>query len=485
MPNLSASTIKSTPGADARSSGPAPISQAVGLRVDVAGIFRPALERGPEDFSDTLRKSIAGAHLQLMEQHGHQVGFYDVPSDLETLLAVETEVKRLKSLADDLLVFGIGGSSLGGQALTRTLADDDQSARVHFVDNVDPDSLVPLLNRLQPERTVAAVITKSGGTVETVAQLLIVRKWMRAALGQGAAKPRIVFITDPATGLLRDLAQTEGVRALDIPTNVGGRFSILTPVGLLPAAFAGVDIAQVCAGAAAMASECTAPFSSDAQSFTSNPAAVFAAAALMAQKNLGANNLVMMPYSDPLRLIAPWFVQLWAESLGKRHNRQGEEVRAGQTPIPAVGATDQHAQVQFFIEGPLDKLITMISVSEHRHSLLLPDELPERDEVNFLHGRDLGELLWAERRATRVALLDAGVPVVELKLPKVTATHVGELLMLLQASCALTGWTMGIDPFDQPGVEAGKRMALGLLGRIGYESEAERVTMREDHGLKK
>lgn len=449
------------------------------VNVNIEGLFAPALERGPRSFPDHIRNAIADGHKALMSQRGQSIGFYDLGADPTELASIETEVKRLKSLAENLLVFGIGGSSLGGQALCAALAEKTQADRVHFVDNVDPDSLAPLLNRLPPDRTAAVVITKSGGTVETVAQLLIVRKWMRAALGQGGAKPRILFITDPEKGMLRELAQTEGIRTLEIPSNVGGRFSILTPVGILPAAFAGVDVAAVFRGATAMSSRITTLDNSSAATFAGNPAAAFAAATMTAQTTLGASNIIMMPYSDPLRTIAPWFVQLWAESLGKRYDRQGKEVRTGQTPIPALGATDQHAQVQLFVEGPLDKLVTMVSVAEHRFSLPVPEELADRDEVLFLHGRDLGELLVAERRATRAALLDAGVPVVELQLPKVTGEHVGGLFMLLQGACALTGWAMGIDPFDQPGVEAGKRMALGLLGHPGYEADAAQVTGRE------
>jgi len=172
-------------------------------------------------------------------------------------------------------------------------------------------------------------------------------------------------------------------------------------------------------------------------------------------------------------------VQLWAESLGKKLDRLGQEVHAGQTPIAALGATDQHAQLQLFIEGPRDKAVALLSVAATRHTLAIPDELPEREELRFLHGRDLAEVLNAERRGTRAALLDGGVPVIDVAVPALDEARFGALLMLFEAACATTGILLGVNPFDQPGIEAGKRMALGLLGRPGYDAEVERVKQRE------
>jgi glucose-6-phosphate isomerase len=266
------------------------------------------------------------------------------------------------------------------------------------------------------------------------------------------------------------------VRAFEIPANVGGRFSVLSPVGLLPAAFAGVDIHALLEGAAAMVARVTN------DDVSQNPACQLAVGAVLAQRKLGKSQFVMMPYSDALRVTTGWFVQLWAESLGKKLNRHGEVVHAGQTPVAAVGATDQHAQVQLFVEGPRDKLVTMIEVASHGQKLEIPDELSGVEEVAFLHGRDLSELLDAERRATRAALLDAGVPVLDIRIEALTAQTVGGLILLLEAACANAGLLLGINPFDQPGVEAGKKMALGLLGREGFAQYAELVEAREAIG---
>jgi len=187
----------------------------------------------------------------------------------------------------------------------------------------------------------------------------------------------------------------------------------------------------------------------------------------------------MMPYADSLRVISSWFVQLWAESLGKRLDRHGQVLNAGQTPVPALGVTDQHAQLQLFIEGPKDKAVMLVKVKKFQRALPIPDELSDREEAAFLGGRDLSEVLAAEMRATRAMLLDAGVPVLDIGLDQVDESHIGGLFVLLEAACACTGYTMGINPFDEPGIEAGKRMAAGLLGRAGYERDADRVLKRE------
>ena len=448
------------------------------INVSIDGLFEPLLENrglGPAQL-DAIRPLLEEAQKDLMARRGQDIGFYDISSASaeRDLRDIAKEATRLRALADDLLVLGIGGSSLGGQAIAQAFAQvADRAGKAHFVDNVDPDTLGFLLERLTPKHTAAVVITKSGGTVETLAQLLIVRRWFRSSLGQGAAQSRMTFVTDPEKGFLRQLANEEGIRAFNVPPNIGGRFSALTAVGLLPAAFLGIDITKIMSGASEMVTRVTDP------NLESNPACMFAAGALLAHRELNATSLVMMPYSDALRLTSNWFVQLWAESLGKRLDRKGRVVRAGQTPIAAVGATDQHAQLQLFVEGPQDKVVVLIANKQHRRRLTIPDELVDHDEVGFLRGRELGELLEAERRATRTALLDSGVPVIDITLSSIDEGTFGGLLILLEAACACTGMAMGIDPFDQPGVEAGKRMALGLMGKSEYAEDARRVLSRE------
>jgi glucose-6-phosphate isomerase len=374
-------------------------------------------------------------------------------------------------------VLGIGGSSLGTRALVEALRspqglavpEGDGKPRLHFPDNSDPWVLSHLLDSLDPRTTAALVISKSGGTVETAAQALIVRQWLERSVGADGVRARLVAITDPTSGTLRASAERDKLLTLPIPSNVGGRFSALTAVGLLPASLAGLDAAQLLAGAAAMADRCRNP------QLRENPAGLIAAVHYLHHTQKGRPIHVMMPYSDRLRAFAAWYVQLWAESLGKRVDLQGKKVETGPTPLPAIGATDQHAQVQLFIEGPRDKLTTFISIEQPALDLTVP-EASGADA--YLSGLKLSRLLDAERQGTSEALASDGRPSVHLSLERLDASALGGLILLYEAATAFAGGLYGIDPFDQPGVELGKRLAFGLLGRAGYEAAATEIRDR-------
>jgi glucose-6-phosphate isomerase len=256
--------------------------------------------------------------------------------------------------------------------------------------------------------------------------------------------------------------------ALDVPPGVGGRFSVLTPVGLFPLAAAGVDVGALLAGAGHLDAHLSRPGLWD------NPAYLFAAIHVLFLRR-GRNVHVLMPYSDALKDVADWFRQLWAESLGKRLSLDGAEVCVGPTPVGALGTTDQHSQVQLFMEGPQDKVVTFVEVDEPRREVDLPPEFPGHAEVEYLQGKTLGTLLRAEKRATEAALTRRGRPNLTLSLPRVSAHGVGQLLHLLQVATVFAGGLLGIDPLDQPGVELGKELTFGLLGRPGYEGRAREV----------
>jgi len=332
--------------------------------------------------------------------------------------------------------------------------------RLHVVDNVDPGTLVPLLDRLELGRTLFLVISKSGGTAETLAQYLIVRGRLEAELGDNAAR-HLVFITDPARGALRQIAEAEGVTALAIPPNVGGRFSVLSAVGLLPAALIGIDVEALLAGAADMKTRC------EAEALEENPAGVFAAVQWLADTRLGLRTQVFMPYADALREMALWFVQLWAESLGKI---RPDGTSVGPTPLAALGATDQHSQVQLFMEGPRDKTVAFVHVAEPAIDVEIPALHPDRPELAYLGGKSLGSLLDAERRATAAALSQRGRLNLTITLDVLDAHHVGGLLMLLEIATVFAGEWYGVDPLDQPGVELGKRFTYALMGRSDAEA---------------
>lgn len=400
---------------------------------------------------------------------GGTVGFVDLPGDKRLLDQVDRFVSTARGKYDDVVILGIGGSALGPIALRTALRPsgwnmlDEKSRegypRLQVLDNVDPETIAALLDRLQLARTLFIVTSKSGGTAETMAQFLIVHEKIVAA-GLDVVQ-QMVFVTDPKQGALRPLAERLRVPALDIPPSVGGRFSVLTPVGTLPAALIGIDVKSLLAGAGEMARRCAS------QDLTANPAGVYAMLQWLADTELRKSIAVFMPYSDPLRDFAAWFVQLWAESLGKK---RPDGTSVGSTPIAALGATDQHAQVQLFMEGPADKTVTFVAVQERATDVKIPSAFSDVKELGYLAGHTLGELIDIEQRATAGALAKRGRPNMTIRLERVDASHVGELMMFLELATAYAGQLYAIDAFNQPGVELGKQFAYALLGRPGADA---------------
>lgn len=398
-----------------------------------------------------------------------EVGFVDLPRDTGLLEQVTSYAARARGKYDDVVILGIGGSALGPIALRTALRPsgwnmlDDKARggfpRLHVLDNVDPETIAALLGRLNFRRSLFIVTSKSGGTAETMSQFLIVHDRLKSA--QLDLQDHLVFVTDPKQGALRPLAQRLDVPALDIPPNIGGRFSVLTPVGTLPAALIGIDVKTLLAGAAEMAGRCAG------DDLVKNPAGVYAMLQWMADTQLKKSIAVFMPYSDPLRDFAAWFVQLWAESLGK-HRKDGTSV--GSTPLAALGATDQHAQVQLFMEGPADKTVTFVAVRQRGTDVRIPNGFADVKELGYLGGHSLGELIDIEQRATAGALARRGRPNMTLTLDRVDAENVGELMMFLEIATAYAGQLYEIDAFNQPGVELGKQFAYAMLGRPGADA---------------
>jgi glucose-6-phosphate isomerase len=397
------------------------------------------------------------------------VGFPDLPRRPELLEQVLRFAEEARGHYDDVVILGIGGSALGPIALRTALRPsgwnmlDERTRRgyprLHVLDNVDPETIAALLGRLRLARTLFIVTSKSGGTAETMAQFLIVHeRLVQEGLDLAA---HLVFVTDPKTGALRPLARRLGVTALDIPANVGGRFSVLTPVGTLPSALIGIDVTALLEGAEAMAERCST------KDLLKNPAGVYAVLQWLADTRLKKSIAVFMPYSDPLRDFASWFVQLWAESLGK-HRPDGTSV--GSTPVAALGATDQHAQVQLFMEGPADKTVTFVAVTDRATDVTIPRAFPDVTELGYLGGHSLSELIDIEQKATAGALARRGRPNMTIRLDRVDAAHVGELMMFLELATAYAGELYAVDAFNQPGVELGKQFAYALLGRPGAEA---------------
>lgn len=371
------------------------------------------------------------------------------------LAAIESLARERKTGATGkairhFVLFGTGGSSLGPETLIRALRSAHEAPFFHFMDNNDPEWFSWLLRSLNPEETLVYVVSKSGKTPETLSQFLVCLEWMKKGVANGWQK-HFVLCTDPAKGDLRQLAQRWELACLDVPPPVGGRFSVLTPVGLFPAAFAGLSLSELLDGARSVAN--LAPGRWDA-----NPCAQLAAALVRGLRERPIT--VLMPYSTRLQAYSRWFCQLWAESLGKGGR--------GFTPYPAIGTTDQHSQVQLYMEGPRDKVIVLLRLREQSESLPLsipegPAGLPSFEE---LRGKSMRDLFDAEFRATRDAFTQNGVANCTIEVDRLDAYSLGALFYFWEWTTGIAGALMGVNPFDQPGVEAAKILTKKYLGEV-------------------
>ncbi len=402
---------------------------------------------------------------------------WNEPMRSEHLNSVQAIANECEGRFENMLVLGIGGSALGNIALqsalnppTYNLLPPDRRAgpRMFVVDNVDPANLKPILDLCDPKSTLFNVISKSGETAETAAQFMIIRDLLKQAVGSKWSE-HIVAVTDPAKGTMRSICDDAGIATLPVPEGVGGRFSVLSPVGLFSAAMCGIDIAALLDGAKAMDERCARP------RLTENPAAMLAYLLVELGTRKGKPNHVLMPYANGLYLLADWYRQLWAESLGKKADLTGETVYAGFTPIKALGTTDQHSQVQLYREGPNDKVIGFVEVESFGDDDLTIPAGMGVDALTYLEGQSMAALLNAEKRATEYALVASARPNFTIRFPNVDAHHVGEFIALWEIATAYAGLMLNIDAYDQPAVETGKKATFGLMGREGYQDWQKKV----------
>ncbi len=445
------------------------------IRLDVNNALQSVIGAHGID-SATIDSFVPRAQAAIADiaKNSAALGWPELPSqDVSAILATAERVRH----AENFVVLGIGGSALGNIAVQSALNHpfyNDQprgvrtTPRLFVIDNSDPDLNAGLLETLDPASTVFNVISKSGTTAETMASFLSVREHLVRTLGPQSLAQHIILTTDPTGGFLRQIGQQEGWSMLDLPPNVGGRFSVLTTVGLVSAAVTGVDIKALLAGAAYGYELASNP------DVRRNPAALAAIINLLCADQ-GQNMVVMMPYAHRLRHMADWFAQLWAESLGKRYSLNGDVVNVGTTPIKALGATDQHSQVQLYVEGPYDKLVNFIAVDEYANTVTIPTAYPQLEGVAYLGGHTFNELIQAEQKATAIALSDAGRPNITHTLPAINAFTLGQLIMLFEMQTAIAGALLNINTFDQPGVEAGKIATYALLGRTGFDTRRKEI----------
>ncbi|MFO7956504.1 MAG: glucose-6-phosphate isomerase [Candidatus Brocadiia bacterium] len=451
------------------------------VELEVGNVFADRIgdEHGlsRDDVAD-LKRRIKLCNKDIEKRRGEDIGFMELPYDDELAARVNEKAEELRGWCKNFVVLGIGGSALGNIATHgalnhcfHNLLPPDHPARkgaprIFVLDNVDPALLTDFFDVIGDElgETAFNVITKSGSTAETMSEFLHVRDRLRRAGGDPARQ--IIATTDPRPekSLLRRVAQEDGYATLPIPDNVGGRFSVLSAVGLLSAAVGGIDIDELLSGAAAMDERCRAATTDE------NPAALYAAVLYLFYKR-GKPITVLMPYSARLARLGDWYCQLWAESLGKRDGLEAEDVFIGPTPVASVGVTDQHSVMQLYQDGKFDKVLTLIEVAEQ-----VPEErrLPicegeSEPELSYLAKHTFGELFGAELTATRCALTDKHRPNMTLRVPRLGPRPLGELFMFFEYAVSYSGCLYGVNTFDQPGVELGKQYTYGLMGRQGYE----------------
>ncbi len=424
------------------------------------------------------KKLAEAAHKTVCDGRGKgMMGWTELPYNQKEIVEdIIATAKNIRKNFDSFVVLGIGGSALGPTAVFQALCHlrhnelpkkSRKAPKLYVEDNVDPERMASLLDILDLNKTMFNVVTKSGATSETMSQYLIIIDILKKKFGE-KAKEHIIATTSAKKGNLIKIAHEEGLKTFYIPDGVGGRFSELCPVGLLPAAVLGIDIKVMLDGAAYMDKLCKS------KDYKKNPALVAALLQYMSMKK-GKNISVMMPYSDGLRYIADWYCQLWGESLGKAVDLDGNTVYAGQTPVKALGVTDQHSQIQLYREGPFDKVITFIGVEKFRAEVVISDGCKDMPDVNFLCGHTMSELINTERRATEYALTTAHRPNCTIIVPEVNAFTVGELLYMFELETAYTGALLNVDTFNQPGVEGGKNATYALFGRHGYEKTKEEM----------
>lgn len=454
---------------DYRNADSAVVGSADGLNLSEE--FAAYKDRIAEIIADlNKRKDKPGQWLQWMN-----LGYSE-----ETAWYVKEYAALVRNRFDNILVLGIGGSALGGIAVTEALLKPywnlltpeqrNNYPRIFFLDNIDPDTMTALFDMLDWKKTLVNVITKSGDTAETMSQFLVVKKRLEQELGDDYRK-NIVATTDQRTGILRQISEQEGYKTFVVPDDVGGRFSVFSAVGLLPFALVGLDIDEITNGIKDM------DLALKNTDINENIAAQNALIHYLMDTKLNKNLSVMMPYSSRLKYVSDWYVQLWAESLGKNEKLNGEHVHIGPTPIKALGATDQHSQIQLYNEGPNDKIITFIRVGEFDNTLEIP-KIFEYTGIGYLGGKTINNLMNAEADSTKVSLSDYARPTVTITLPKVNGYNVAQLLYMLEVKTAIAGELYNINTFIQPGVEQAKNYTYALMGRVGYEDSAKSLQAR-------
>jgi glucose-6-phosphate isomerase len=425
------------------------------IKIDFSNLMQDSIGRNgltEDDFKNIDTKKIA----EIIQTRKYpELEFLDLHK------ADTSQIKELGKYAskfENFLLLGIGGSALGPRSILEALSplhNLKNKPKVFIYDNVDPMTLKNILDIADLKNSVVNVITKSGSTAETIASFMII--WQKLKDMSLKAGDHIIVTTDPEKGNLRKIVNDHGLRSLPVPQGVGGRYSVLSSVGLLLAEAIGIDSDEMLKGAKDIHDKC---MNAD---LWQNPAYLFSSGLYLMQQLKNKNITVIMPYADRLKPFSEWFCQLWAESLGK----DGK----GLTPYPSVGTTDQHSQLQLWMEGPEDKVVVFLSIEDYGVDINIPDVFQDMEGLSYLSGHSLGELIRIEQEASEIALAKNGRPSITIKLPQIDAYYLGQLFHFFEISTAVAGFLCGINPFNQPGVEEGKNLTYGMMGKRGYEEK--------------
>ena len=399
------------------------------------------------------------------------LGWLHLPSSISEahLSDIEATAESLRSQCEVVVVIGIGGSYLGAKAVIDALsntfvwmsADKKNPIVLYAGQNIGEDYLYELQDILKNKSFGIINISKSGTTTEPAIAFRLLKKQLENQVGKEAAQKRIVAITDASKGALRKLATMEGYKTFVIPDNVGGRFSVLTPVGLLPIAVAGFDIRKLVAGAVEMEKRC-----GDKVPFAQNPAAIYAATRNALYK-AGKKTEILANFNPKLHFFAEWWKQLYGESEGKDH--------LGIFPAAVDFTTDLHSMGQWIQEGERTIFETVLSVMNMQHEVVIPSDEENLDGLNFLAGKRVDQVNKMAELGTQIAHVDGGVPNIRIEIPAITEYCLGQLIYFFEKACGISGYLLEVNPFDQPGVEAYKKNMFALLDKPGYEAESKAI----------
>lgn len=404
---------------------------------------------------DALKAGIA----QVREwKENRTLPMLSLPEETADFAIVDEIANSFRSRFSTVLLVGTGGSSLGGQTLVALkenpyVAAKKGAPKIYFLDNVDPHTMDTLLSSIDLKETGCLVISKSGGTAEIMAQTLILIETFSQKLGKEAIASQFVSITEPTSNPLRRLSEHYGIRTFEHDPKVGGRFSVLSVVGLIPAAIAGLDVRALRAGAAEVLNETLA-----AEQDPKAAAPAIGAALQFAQMQEGRDISIIMPYCDRLAFFGMWFRQLWAESLGK----DGK----GSTPIRAMGTVDQHSQLQLYLDGPKDKFFTLIAPETAEQGPRINGKMVADEKLGYIRERTIGDVMAAYQHGTVESLKKKNCPVRQIHVPALNEKTLGALLMHFMLETILTAHLMQINAFDQPAVEDSKIFAREYLATL-------------------